>query len=221
MKLDQRAATGRRCFHRLRCRRVGRHQISFEPGLRSDSLLSLGFVRTAVCVKPAPLTLRREKTADTIWRPGSTYQQAKTTETSEARRKSFLRTAVCVKPAPLTLRRENTADTIGRPGSTGRKTSEPKARRKSFWGSFVACIGPDSGSRTERTPGERRDLLQAGECARPTTNALKPLTNIRIQFGIPCCQLSLRQTQLKTGACRSNSINEQRSKGTPHVDGKN
>ena len=175
MKLDQRAATERRCVHRLRCRRVGRHQISFEPGLRSDSLLSLGFVRTAVCVKPAPLTLRREKTADTI----------------------------------------------GRPGSTGRKTSEPKARRKSFWGSFVACIGPDSGSRTERTPGERRDLLQAGECARPTTNALKPLTNIRIQFGIPFCQLSLRQTQLKTGACRSNSINEQRSKGTPHVDGKN
>ena len=29
----------RRCVHRLRCRRVGRHQISFEPGLRSDSRL--------------------------------------------------------------------------------------------------------------------------------------------------------------------------------------
>ena len=39
MKLDQRAATERRCVHRLRCRRVGRHQISFEPGLRSDSRL--------------------------------------------------------------------------------------------------------------------------------------------------------------------------------------
>ena len=67
------------------CRRVGRHQISVEPGHRSDSLLSLGFVRTAVCVKPAPLTLRREKTADTIWRPGSTYQQAKTTSQSVSR----------------------------------------------------------------------------------------------------------------------------------------
>ena len=35
----QRAATGRRCFHRLRCRRVGRHQISGQPGLRLDSRL--------------------------------------------------------------------------------------------------------------------------------------------------------------------------------------
>ena len=39
VKLDQRAATERHCVHRLRCRRVGRHQISFEPGLRSDSRL--------------------------------------------------------------------------------------------------------------------------------------------------------------------------------------
>ena len=35
----QRAATGTRCFHRLRCWRVGRHQISFEPGLCLDSRL--------------------------------------------------------------------------------------------------------------------------------------------------------------------------------------
>ena len=74
---------------------------------------------------------------------------------------------------------------------------------------------------TERAPCERRDLLQAAECAWPTPSALKPLTNMIIQFGIPCCQLSLRQTLLKKGARRSNSINEQRSKGTLHVDGKN
>ncbi len=62
--------------------------IGFAAGGWVDikSVLSLGFVRTAVCVKPAPLTLRREKTADTIWRPGSTCP---TSETSEARRKSF------------------------------------------------------------------------------------------------------------------------------------
>ena len=82
----QRDATGKRCFHWLRCRRVGRHQISFEPGLSSDSLLSLVFVRTAVCVKPAPLTLRREKTADAIWRRGSTFIPA---GQDKPRRKSF------------------------------------------------------------------------------------------------------------------------------------
>ena len=37
----------------------------------------------------------------------------------------------------------------------------------------------------------------------------------------PCCQLSPRQTLLKKGARTSKSINEQHSKGTLHVDGKN
>ena len=42
--------------------------IGFAAGGWVDikSVLSLGFVRTAVCVKPAPLTLRRKKTADTM-----------------------------------------------------------------------------------------------------------------------------------------------------------
>ena len=58
----QRAATGRRCFHRLRCRRVGRHQISFEPGLRSDSRL---------CEARTPNT---KKTADTMLCGGRSVQ---------------------------------------------------------------------------------------------------------------------------------------------------
>ena len=37
----------------------------------------------------------------------------------------------------------------------------------------------------------------------------------------PCCQLSPQQTLLKTRARTSNSMNEQHSKGTLHVDGKN
>ena len=44
---------------------------------------------------------------------------------------------------------------------------------------------------------------------------------IYIQFGITCCQLFQRQTLLRTGVGRSNSIQEQSSKRTMHVDGNN
>ena len=55
----QGASTGTRCFHRLRCRRVGRHQIMYV-------VVNLGCVWTAVCVQPAPLT-QEDCGDDALW----------------------------------------------------------------------------------------------------------------------------------------------------------
>ena len=72
-----------------------------------------------------------------------------------------------------------------------------------------------------REGGQRKDLACASNRQRMLeleASCDEPAPHNRLS---PCCQLSPRQTLLKKRARTSNSINEQHSKGTLHVDGKN